>query len=41
LSLFLLWNKETLSKSIKDFNRRIKNNDWQIKSIFTKNDLFT
>jgi hypothetical protein len=40
LSLFLLWNKETLSKSIKDFNRRIKNNDWQIKSIFTKNDLF-
>ena len=30
LSLFLLWNKETLKDSIKDFNRRIKNNDWSI-----------
>jgi hypothetical protein len=24
LSMFLLWNKETLKDSIKDFNRRIK-----------------
>ena len=31
LSLFLLWNKETLKDSMKDFNRRIKNNDWNIK----------
>jgi len=31
LSLFLLWNKETLKDSIKDFNKRIKKNDWNIK----------
>ena len=30
LSLFLLWNKETLKESIKDFNKRIKNDDWSI-----------
>ena len=30
LSMFLLWNKETLKKSIKDYNRRIKNNEWSI-----------
>ena len=30
LSIFLLWNKETLKDSIKDFKRRIKNNDWSI-----------
>jgi len=31
LSMFLLWNKPTLRESVKDFNRRIKNNDWNIK----------
>ena len=30
LSLFLLWNKPNLKDSIKDFNRKIKNNDWKI-----------
>ena len=30
LSLFLLWNKPTLKESMKDFNRRIKKNDWDI-----------
>ena len=30
LSMFLLWQKETLKDSIKDFKRRIKNNDWSI-----------
>ena len=30
LSMFLLWNKETLKNSIKDYNKRIKNNDWSI-----------
>ena len=30
LSLFLIWNKETLKNSIKDYNKRIKNNDWNI-----------
>lgn len=29
-SMILLWNKENLIDSIKDFNRRLKNNDWQI-----------
>ena len=33
LSLFLLWNKPNLKDSIKDFNRRIKNKNWEIKSI--------
>ena len=31
LSLFLLWNKPNLKDSIKDFNKRIKNNNWDIK----------
>jgi hypothetical protein len=31
LSMFLLWNKSTLRESVKDFNKRIKNNDWNIK----------
>jgi hypothetical protein len=31
LSMFLLWNKPTLRESVKDFNKRIKNNDWNIK----------
>jgi len=30
-SMFLLWNKPTFKDSIKDFNKRIKNNDWNIK----------
>ena len=30
LSMFILWNKETLKDSIKDFNKRIKNNNWNI-----------
>jgi hypothetical protein len=28
--MFLLWQKETLKESIKDFNKRIKNDDWII-----------
>ena len=31
LSMFLLWNTETLKESMKDYNRRIKNNNWEIK----------
>ena len=31
LSLFLLWNKPNLKDSIKDFNKRIKNKNWDIK----------
>ena len=30
LSMFLLWQKETSKESIKDFKRRIKNNNWSI-----------
>jgi hypothetical protein len=30
LSMFLLWNKPTFKESIKDFNRRVKKNDWEI-----------
>ena len=30
LSMFLLWNKETLKNSIKDYNKRIENNEWSI-----------
>jgi hypothetical protein len=30
LSMFLLCNKESLKNSIKDFNTRIENNDWNI-----------
>ena len=33
LSLFLLWNKETLNESIKDFNKRIKKNNWSVDNI--------
>ena len=33
LSLFLLWNKETLNESIKDFNKRIKNNNWNVNDL--------
>ena len=28
--MFLLWNKETLKNSIKDYNKRIENNEWSI-----------
>jgi len=31
LSLFLLWNKSNLKDSIQDFNKRIKNKNWDIK----------
>ena len=31
LSMFLLWNKETLKDSVKDFNKRIKKKYWNIK----------
>ena len=31
LSMFLLWIKETLKESMKDYNRRIKNNNFYIK----------
>jgi len=31
LSLFLLWNKETLKESTRDYNKRIKNDYWRIK----------
>ena len=31
LSLFISWNKETLKESMRDYNRRIKNNDFNIK----------
>ena len=33
LSLFLLWNRPNLEESVKDFNKRIKNNNFEIKSI--------
>ena len=29
--MFLLWNKETLKESMKDYNKRIQKNDWDIK----------
>jgi len=29
LSMFLLWNKTSLSASIKDYNRRLKEDDWE------------
>jgi hypothetical protein len=33
LSLFLLWNRPNLEESVKNFNKRIKNNNFKIKSI--------
>lgn len=33
LSMFLLWNKENLTDSLHDYNRRIKNNNWKITSL--------
>ena len=30
LSMFLLWNKETLKDSMKDFYKKILKNDWKI-----------
>ena len=31
LSIFISWNKPTLKESMKDFNKRILKNDWEIK----------
>jgi len=31
LSLFISWNKKTLKESMRDYNIRIKNNDFNIK----------
>ena len=30
LSIFLLWNKPTLKASIQDYNKRLKENNWEI-----------
>ncbi len=30
LSMFLLWNKSTLQRSIIDYNKRIKSNNWTL-----------
>ena len=30
LSMFILWNKSTLKASIADYNKRLKNNNWNI-----------
>jgi len=30
LALFLLWSKPTLKEAIKDYNRRLKENDWSL-----------
>jgi hypothetical protein len=30
LSMFILWNKETLKASVNDYNKRLKENDWSI-----------
>ena len=32
LALFLLWNEPSLNASIKDYNRRLKENDWTLPS---------
>jgi len=31
LSLFISWDKPTLKESITSYNKRIKNNNWEIK----------
>ena len=36
LSLFLLWNKPTLKESVKDFNKRIKNDNWNLRGQMIK-----
>lgn len=33
LSMFLLWNKPTLKQSIKDFRKRLSENDWSLKEL--------
>ena len=33
LSMFLLWNKETIPDSIDDYNKRIKNNNWKVDNL--------
>tara|TARA_R110001606_G_scaffold87644_3_gene197610 strand:+ start:1000 stop:1302 length:303 start_codon:yes stop_codon:yes gene_type:complete len=30
LALFLLWNKTSLNASIKDYNKRLKENNWDL-----------
>ena len=30
LSMFILWNKSSLSSAIKDYNKRLKDNDWSL-----------
>lgn len=30
LSMFILWNKETLKASVDDYNKRLESNDWSI-----------
>lgn len=30
LSMFLLWNKDSLNASIKDYNKRLKENNWEL-----------
>jgi hypothetical protein len=32
-SMFLLWNKKTLKESIKDFNHRLKRNNWSVDNL--------
>lgn len=33
LSLFLIWNKEPISDSIGDLNKRIKTNNWKVDNL--------
>ena len=33
LSIFISWNKKTIPDSIRDFNKRIKNNDWNVDNL--------
>lgn len=32
LSMFILWNKPSLEDSIKDYQKRLKSNDWSLPS---------
>jgi hypothetical protein len=33
LSMFILWNKPTLKEAIKDYNKRLEENDWSLDNI--------
>jgi hypothetical protein len=33
LSMFILWNKDTIDKSIDDFNGRLKHNNWSVDNL--------